>query len=719
MQKFNVIEIQKNVEEKRLVLGKKFEEFLLKKMSIFLSYCGQIFVTKNSVFFGCLIIIATSIFIRSARDIGHDSATYLEIAEKMLAGGRYYYDFFELNFPLSFWLTIIPVFFAKTLAISPIITTEIFINLAGISTVYFSYKILLRSELFKDRKVFNLIILSFTAAFFLRIFTLQFNEFATKTSYFLVLVFPYFSYHLLNEAQLKKFDQIMMGILAGMIFCLKPNYGILVIIFEAKKLLKNRNIAKLIQVTELKNKESVYGVPHNVGRRSSCVKTKSIYRIGFLKLIGYIFSAFCLRNYLTLAILFFYFWLIFFFHPDYIKNFSILSSSYYQVASSAIHLIIKEDIFPLFLFIFLTRFLSKKYPFLQEFYLFNLAAILIVISEMIGGYDQRFIIYSFFLPTLALSCFFLLRDSYFDFRRQGILLFFLLLIPLSDPKNIFALALDICAFWWVFTLVHALRKNKDSLQKNLFSPNDLISWLSFSFVAIAVIALFFSRSTAFLAWILSAILFILMLDSYQKKFSLFSKVVVLLVISYFISLQVAAIFNLKFHQNAFNYKSPNHLNSEMIKTTKANSDKEREVIIISEIILGAYPAITYMNKINQLPSLQMPLLFYQIVVTKENKDQRGFKHLFSSLKEQMRKENNQLIFVEIKNDSAQCHISFLEYYLRDAEFRKIFLSNYHFLNRIIDVEISEKQVEFFNEDQVLKESQSARVRRDVEVYVRN
>jgi hypothetical protein len=61
-------------------------------------------------------------------DIGQDSGLYLEIAQKIFAGKKYYNDFFEYNFPLSFLLLIIPVGFSKLLDLSPIISADYFVN---------------------------------------------------------------------------------------------------------------------------------------------------------------------------------------------------------------------------------------------------------------------------------------------------------------------------------------------------------------------------------------------------------------------------------------------------------------------------------------------------------------------------------------------------------------------------------------------------------------
>ena len=268
-----------------------------------------------------------------------------------------------------------------------------------------------------------------------------------------------------------------------------------------------------------------------------------------------------------------------------------------------------------------------------------------------------------------------------------------------------------------------IKSRQKYLPKSIFSPQDFWSWLGFALIAIIVVALSFKAQTAFLSWLFSAILFAAAIDFYQKqtgdkKITLLFASALALVLSYFLALHIAAIFNLKMHQLAFNYKSPNHVNSQMIKIAKSYSAKDEEVVMIAQLIPSTYPSITYMDKQNQLAALQMPLLFKQIV--KESKDQRGASYLLSQLKEQLLDKKNKLVFVEIKNDLdyGLCQISFLEYYLRDAEFRKIFLSNYRFLNRIIDSGTEEEEVQFFGEELKIETAPGARIRRDIEVYVR-
>jgi hypothetical protein len=637
---FDALEIQKIIEEKRLIFGKKIEEFLMKKLIRFFAFCGKVFAAKPTALVGSIIIIAASILAQSSRDLGHDSATYLEIAEKMLAGGKYYYDFFESNLPLNFLLTMIPVLLAKFFDFNQIASAEIFWNLLGILSIYSSNRILLRSEFVKDTAVLNLIILTFAAGFFWRVFTLQFNEFGTKTTYLLAVVLPYISYHLLNEANLKKSDQILIGILAALLFCLKPHYGIFVITFELAKMLKLRSF----------------------------------------------FSVFCLRNYVTLALLICYLSTLFRFFPDYISNISNFASAYYGNSHNLTFYVFTRDLFPIFLLIILCFDLLKKEEIARRLFLPIGAAAFLVLLELIGGLDQRFVFYSLSLPLTALTILFLCRNHFVNWRRDGFLLASILLLPQFDPQSTFFVLTNVSCFWMIFLPI--IWKKINRVEKLCFialAPLTFLSLLNSDLVGI---------SLAVSAIILVFILFLGQKFYQKKELSRLSACSVFLVLSYLISLHIASIFDLK--------TSPTHFTSEIVKLIKHYSNKDESVVSISPGIQGTYPMIRYAGKKNELPFLQYGSLFEQI----DGNNKTDSEYVMSRLKEQLKSPNNKLVFVEIwrQMDDKKCSIKFLEYYFRDAEFKKIFLENYVFLTRITEInKLSGGQDE---------------IDRDAEVYIR-
>ena len=239
------------VEENRLLVGKKIESFLKKKLNIFLDYSKVLFNNEFFGFFCCFSIVLLSLYKRSMIDIGQDSGLYLEISQKILDGKKYYHDFFEYNFPLSFLLLTPPVYIANLLNLSPIIIADYFINLLAILSLIWAYKILKNSQKIKSQTELSILIICFTAGFFIRGKTMIFNEFLTKTSFLLIFFYPFFSYYFYGVENLRKVQKIYLGILSGLIISIKPNFIILVGFFEIFRIFKSRNIRILFEIHNL------------------------------------------------------------------------------------------------------------------------------------------------------------------------------------------------------------------------------------------------------------------------------------------------------------------------------------------------------------------------------------------------------------------------------------------------------------------------------------
>ena len=142
----------------------------------------------------------------------------------MAQGGRYYYDFFESNFPLSFYFYALQYKISVLLGISPIIMSEIVINSLALLSILWSAQILKRSTISDNSAHFNLIIISFFLSFFLRANAIQLGEFGTKTSLLLICLYPYISFSFERKVAFEKSELIGRGILMGLMPCIKPHY---------------------------------------------------------------------------------------------------------------------------------------------------------------------------------------------------------------------------------------------------------------------------------------------------------------------------------------------------------------------------------------------------------------------------------------------------------------------------------------------------------------
>ncbi len=641
---FDILEIQKNIEEKRLIWGQKLEKFLIATLHSSIKSFNHIlrsfFAQSYSTFAVCALVVLASIFIRSTRDIGQDSAVYIVIVQKILHGGKYYYDFFENNFPLAFYLTIIPVMVADFFSISPIIALEIFVNLVGVLAIYFSALILQRSSDIYSRGQIQLIIICFAIGYFLRIYTLQFNEYGTKSSYLLALAFPYIAYQISRDNSRK--TQLISGVLAGLMICLKPHYTFIPIVFEISKLrFKEKN---------------------------------------------FLLRLFCLRNFTALFLVLGYLALMLKFTPEYFAFLSQFSVLYFSAENIDYFNTIQKNIYPLLLLSVVALPYVSKHKILRPFFCTTIAAALIVIFELINTYDQCSVFFSLSFALIGFIVFFLLQEKKINWRKDSPLILILLVLPQFDVQSFFALIFNLCYFWWII----------------LFFDKKADRCL-FVFSFIAIILIIFDKSGQ-VSWLFSALMFLIL---FKPSISFLAKkngpvlylskpaiIAISLVLSYFISLFFAAIFN---QQNLYaaNLKSPNYTNeSKAFFITKYAAKNDDEVVTISDTIKGSYPTLNYFNKTNSVPSWHL-MPFYKNIYEDNNVKEEIFHkksanankalaHAFQALKAQISKPNNKLIFIERKTDQdSWCHIQFLEYYFQDEEFKKIFTKNYIFIDTII------------------------------------
>ncbi|MBM3580083.1 MAG: hypothetical protein FJX34_04860, partial [Alphaproteobacteria bacterium] len=194
----------------------------------------------------CALIFLLSIFLRSQIDIGPDTGIYLDLGKKVVEGKRYYYDFFESNFPISFYFYALEYRLSTLLHINPIILSDIIINLLALLSIFWSARILRRGGIKSD-----LIIIGFFLGFFLRVRGLSLGEFGTKTSLLLLLLFPYISYSLVSEKIFTKRDLIWRGCLMGLMPCVKPHYLIFLLVIESYKFWQTKSPQFFLELDKL------------------------------------------------------------------------------------------------------------------------------------------------------------------------------------------------------------------------------------------------------------------------------------------------------------------------------------------------------------------------------------------------------------------------------------------------------------------------------------
>jgi hypothetical protein len=198
---------------------------------------------KNICWIIGFAMVVASLWMRSQLYLGTDAAFYYLTAEKILDGQRYYYDFFESNFPLNFYIFTIPVIFHRITGIAPLPSFYFFITGISLVSIYFSSLVLKKTNIYKDGVLYQLFILGVFVGFFFPIPTFPHNEIGTKTLLFIAFNLPYFC-SFFWEADNKKMPahlRIIIGVFAGLAVCLKPHYALLPIVMEIYLFIKNRN----------------------------------------------------------------------------------------------------------------------------------------------------------------------------------------------------------------------------------------------------------------------------------------------------------------------------------------------------------------------------------------------------------------------------------------------------------------------------------------------
>lgn len=695
---FHIIEIQKNIEEKRLVFGRRFEKFLLKKTGGFFQRIDKFLSTKSFCFWSVSLIFLLSIFLRSSLDIGGDSAFYLDVVAKIAEGKKYYFDFYEPNFPLAFWLHLIPFFIAKTFGFNSWIAVEFFINLLGLATIIFSARILQKTNLSQIHQ--NLIITSFALGFFLRYYGLESNDFATKTSFFLVFSYLYICFSFSRKTAFSKKEIVSRGILMALLPCLKLHYIILPLMIEIHNFRQKKSFRFFMELDKL----------------------AAIF-VGF----GYLF-------------------LMLKFTPEFFKFIIPISSNIYptyseftKFFSQIIYEILTSEII-FFGSIFLI-FLRKEFlPEDKILFLVFSAASLILLAESLYSPDQISCFFGLISFVIIKIFYDFVKSSKFDFRRDKTLICCMLLLLFVACENIEKLK-NLVVLWWVimpvifFFFYKKLSRDKFLFrQKNIFLSGDLFFVIFIvTFPVALAIGVKLVTKDQHLFLIFSYISFFVFLSFYEKTYAKFYQKFSSLLVFIQLLLLITLFANyfssiLQAYKGSGIFKSPNFLSEKIINYTKSHIvDEDSNIIVLSYWIHESSQPLFYLNQSNILVRPAAGYLYKNIsykISNPQNSD-RGrslaVNYFFEDLKKQISKKNTKILFIKTFED--YCTVGFLEYYFQDQEFRRIFLGNYKFAGKIFATKDSEMTlpVNFFSEEKDVFDSVMLSKKTplyDFEIYLR-
>lgn len=644
---------------------------------------------NKSLFIPCAAIFLLSIFLRSLIDIGPDTGIYLSLGKKVAEGKRYYYDFFESNFPISFYFYALEYRLSELLHIDPIITSEIVINLLALASISWSAKILAQSEIYQNRAHYNLIIIGYFLGFFLRPLALQMGEFGTKTSFLLLLLFPYISYSFPRRLSFSKKDLIARGCLIGLMPCFKPHYLIFPLVIEFYKFWQKKSVSFFFEFDKL-----------------LAVLIYTSYLFWMLKFMPEFFE---------------------FMVPMWAKI-------YGSYEDNAIFLrnflrLIAAHIGP-FVFSFLIFSRLKPDENDKILLLFFSASLLLFILENAMTIDQSVIFYAVSAICVLKFTSDLIASRKIIFSENKFIIILLLFLPFFDlgifPAAIFGLS-GFASSWWLIAPIILIRH-----------PRILLIYSVLLFLAVMLMKYY--GAWPYIAFNLTAlfgILFFYERKIYAKiseKFSVFSIFLITASISSLFHFYLCSAVEFVVHKD--NYSFPNKM-SDMINyyAKEFAPAKEDGILMISEGNGFNFSRLNYLDKENRqkfhIASMQANFgsAGNSSMFSIENRDRIFVSYyLFDDIRATLKNPQTKIVLVnnapDLFNKSEGCLISSLEYYFLDQSFRKFFFKNFRFENHVIinhEVDVM-KNIPLITGvkpsifDQVTKSKKQ--VLHDFEIYVR-
>lgn len=654
------------------------------------------------------VIFLLSILLRSTLDIGGDTGVYIDLGKKISNGGRYYYDFFESNFPLSFYFYALQYQLASLLNLNQIILSEVVINLLALLSIFYSAKILRNTTINQNKAHYNLIVISYLCGFFLRPEALQIGEFGTKTSLLLIVLYPYISFSFERLKSLTKSEMICRGLLMGLMPCIKPHYLLLIAPIEIYRFFQKRSLSFFYELDKL---------------------------------------TFCFIGSLCL-------FLMLKFTPEYFEFIVPMWPKIYLAYDN--YAVFLENVWrhiaarvTILGFIFL-MFSRLKFEFNDKILaLLFMGASLLIVAENIGTVDQVVIFYAIITICFSKFIFDLLSSKEFSIVNNRFIIISLIFIPIFDleilPASIFSLG-GFINIWWMILPIYPflLLRGLDKFKRNeLFSIKKVIIAIISYFTALicAILILKEVGGWAYISFNLSLLFIVLFLFEkrfYSKFYSVFSPLFVFVVtasISCFLYAYVNSFVATVKHDSSLTY--PNKFSDFVAHYSKIHApEKGDSSMMSSSWIAHKFPLMNYLEQNNYqkyyLLGLQadigkvgsnvmFPIADLDKVLT--------LSYLFDDAIKQLKDPRIKIIFInntpKYLNKVHRCLISNLEYYFLDPEFKKLFLQNFHFENRVIIQRPikSVKKIRFITGEEKsifdqIKPSKE-RVSHDFEVYVRN
>lgn len=185
-----------------------------------------------------LAVVALSWLIQSKSYIGIDMSWLMHAARRMMNGGNYLSDFFEINPPMAIYIHIPPVFIAKVLHLNSILVFRCYVFAMAIVSLIICSSLLHRITM--DNRLLSMLLLAISAIFFL----VPGYHFGQREHIAIMLVLLYFFLAVLraNAWPVAFYQWILIGLFAGIGFTIKPHFLFAFVLVEGYLVLKLKNV---------------------------------------------------------------------------------------------------------------------------------------------------------------------------------------------------------------------------------------------------------------------------------------------------------------------------------------------------------------------------------------------------------------------------------------------------------------------------------------------
>ena len=648
--------------------------------------------SQNFLYFLCSLIFLTSIFVRSRINVGPDTGIYISLGKKIIDGGKYYYDFYESNFPLSFYFYAWQYCFSHFTGINSVITSEIFINIFALGSILLSARILKRTTIYDNKACYNVIIIAFFIGFFYRNPAMIIGEFGTKTSLLFIFLYPYIAYCFERKSALSKKDLLLKGLIMATIPCIKASYIAILIPVEIYNFFQSRKLKFFFELD----------------------KVTALLVGTFYLAMMFVFN----QEYFTYMVPM---WSIT--YPPYKDLYTFFSQSFRHIPDRLI--------IPSFFFlIFLYKKISKNDKILI---LIFLGAYINSVLEA-GFSDDQISTYNGILIIMILKFsydFLTLKE--FSFYENKFILLLLFLVPLFDIANFFISLFGIINIWWLillscfgyllvkiklenhFTFHDLIKKIKIS---NIFKTSALLVFLAIISITLIsmvpygsdlswhsngknlVMMLSGFTTSNFFSFLIGLFIFEKLHKKFFKKFSFLAIVAILSIISSFICGYLFIIFSSS--SSNFAMAGLDKLSQEIVKYSKIYAPKnEDKIILLSGQNIYLYPLVAYLNKEADYKAYSMYMNDNDMTsngdrpYTSSPKDPSFvYRYFYDNMVNRLQSTDSKIVLID---NSAKiilgqsCNLSQMEIMLKNPELRKIFFRNFKYRGHIMTYQKSRHQ----------------------------